>query len=258
MNNYTSDNESNILIAIKQCDYNNLVEKIYAIQNELTEIKNIIKQKDKEIKEQDHKIVDDHKIKDVKIEDEKIKDRKIEDAKIENSANYYGCMTLNFKDGSKIEDIKKVMKLIENKKWLFNNLIYVYEQTGDSIETMGKHPYIHLLFKRNGKRPQQVINEFKNSIFGKGHTNETLMTKQNFDCSNPAYNMWKPRFCSINNEKVDFYDEKVKYMLGIKYDESKLENVKTNTYWRKQHNLKNIYGNIQDYKKYECVNYRPN
>ena len=249
MNNYTSDNESNILIAIKQCDYNNLVEKIYAIQNELTEIKNIIKQKDKEIKEQDHKIVDDHKIKDGKIEA-----NKIEDAKVENSANYYCWMTLNFKDGTKIDDIKKVMKLIENKKWLQNNLIYVYEQTGETLETMGKHPHIHLLFKRNGKRPQQAINEIKNSIFGKGHTNESLMTKQNFECSNPAYNMWKPRYCSIDDEKVDFYYEKVKYMLGIKYDESKLENVKMNPFWRKQKELKNIYGEIEGYKKYECVN----
>ena len=39
----TKVTESNVLLSIKQSDYDNLIEEIYEVKNELNEIKNMIR-----------------------------------------------------------------------------------------------------------------------------------------------------------------------------------------------------------------------
>lgn len=88
----------------------------------------------------------------------------IEDAK--NPLHYF--ITIRPRENSiKFEEFYKNVKNIFKKKWI-TDYVYVIEQTGITEETLGTGFHIHIIIRRNEKRPSEIIREIKSTVKGMG------------------------------------------------------------------------------------------
>lgn len=154
----------------------------------------------------------------------KIKDLKNEKAK-ESDTKYLGFFTFNFKPGITLENLFIFMDKLTKKKWM-STYSYCIEQRGESLEELGKGLHIHLLFHRNQKRPSECVRECFNTF--------NKYTEIPFTIFNKKCCKFYP---------LEYYDEKIDYMVGAKWDEEKLTKVSMDKEFRKRNNIKSLYTN---------------
>ncbi len=133
---YFNSHEMTILSAnqFNKENLDNLIKKYSTIEN------NLIRQNlDKLIKEYE--------------EDNKEKEEKKKKIKEDKRQNSYWFITISPNNKCEIEDLDKIMNAIKEKIWIKNNnIIYVYEQRGTTIKTMGTGKHIHMLINKNKKK----------------------------------------------------------------------------------------------------------
>lgn len=123
---------------------------------------------------------------------------------------------------------KNIVDKILNKKWL-KDYILVWEQKGETIETMGKGKHIHILLNRNGKKFSEVKREIDNTI------------KCIIDLK--VYSAHDYKLASDDDDNVVRLKN---YILGTKKDEYKHPAQEIDILFREKYNLKSYYqsGNI--------------
>lgn len=133
-----------------------------------------------------------------------------------------------------VKEIKKLIQQITKKKWL-QRYLYSIEQRGDTEETQGYRPHIHLLFFRDGKRPSHAIREIQRNV------------QHITDIHNDA--IFNVQFC---NDQDDNIKRLINYLLGQKKAEIKHKKQEIDKLWRTQNNIEPYYQNnflryIQEY-----------
>lgn len=153
-----------------------------------------------------------------------IKDLKNEKAK-ESDTKYLGFFTFNFKPGITLENLFIFMNKLTKKKWM-STYSYCIEQRGESLEELGKGLHIHLLFHRNQKRPSECVRECFNTF--------NKYTEMSFTIFNKKCCKFYP---------LEYYDDKIEYMVGAKWDKDKLIKVQMDKEFRKRNDIKLLYTN---------------
>jgi len=113
---------------------------------------------------------------------------------------------------------KKIEKLASRKMFLSHT--YVYEQRGDSMDTLGKGLHAHMLCKRNlDYKPNKIVRNVLN-------TTKSIADSKAVD---------------IQFVGEDFRKDKVEYMLGKKTGAGKEKKQDFDKIFRKKNNLKAFY-----------------
>lgn len=135
-------------------------------------------------------------------------------------------------------EIKKIMQQIVKKKWL-QRYLYAIEQRGDTEETQGYRPHIHLMFFRDGKRPSHAIREIQRNV------------QHITDISHDE--IFNVKFCNDDDENVK---RLLNYLLGKKKAEIKHAKQDIDKIWREKNKIEPFYQNnflryIQEYKEWQ-------
>lgn len=148
--------------------------------------------------------------------------RKVTDAKIQvilSAKSVYKkifWVTINPKPDV---DLEKFLALINNymKRPFIIKGRYVLEQTGETIETMGKHPHVHILFEKLQSLSPKQCHDRTYSTFNTICGNKKCVDIRVYDAS--------------------LMEEKVQYMKGEKWDSSKDPAILINPIWRDKFKL---------------------
>lgn len=143
----------------------------------------------------------------------------------ESDTRYLGFFTFNFKPEITLEKLFIFMGKLTKKNWL-SDYSYCIEQRGETLEEIGKGLHVHLLFKRNQKRPSECVRECYNT-FNK--------------YTGMSYNIFNTKSCKFY--PLDYYEEKIEYMTGKKWDTDKLSKVEMDKKFREKNNIKLLYTN---------------
>lgn len=144
--------------------------------------------------------------------------------------NYIGFFTINARQDLPEVILHELHKSIEQflkKTWVYGEVYYTFEQRGEVEKDSGKGIHLHILFRRNGKRPYnakiETYNTFK-KIYGKGKKqSKTLEHDYKFYPNS-------------------FWEDKIAYMDGTaKWDEEKHAKQKIDKIFRNKYKLKPIY-----------------
>lgn len=107
------------------------------------------------------------------------------------------------------------------KSSFIKNPIYSFEQTGTDEESIGYHPHVHILIpKPVGVSPKQAYNRTVRT-FGKISGAKSI---------------------KVDSIPHEWYQEKIDYLKGVKWDPDKADAIKLNQEWRDKMGLKKIYG----------------
>ncbi len=149
---------------------------------------------------------------------------KLEHKKL-NDSKYLAFITINPKPETKLSTLQKAMDKFLAKEWIQGDVYYTYEQRGENPDECGKGLHCHILLERNGKRPshltRETFNTFKN-LYGK-----------------------RPKDKIISNDYKfyghTFLHDKIEYMKGNKWDESKSNKISIDKIFREKSNLQLYY-----------------
>lgn len=141
-------------------------------------------------------------------------------AKYQKKESRFFFITLNFKPESTIDEIKLVMDKILNRKY-FINFVYGYDQRSGDMTTTGTGIHVHGVLKKEAGLKKNYIPKW---LFN--------------SCKNYMSDMSKIDV-KIYDDK--FYQDKIDYVKGIKFNEDKLEVAAVTKVWRQQNNLQDIY-----------------
>ncbi len=149
---------------------------------------------------------------------------KLKTAKAHN--NLYCWITINPKPSVSFLDFKKKVEKIV-KRTIFTDYLYVYEQRGKDMESLGKGFHVHILGTRNlNYKPNKVARNIRNSckkIVGDSNSNNQV---------------------NIQFIGDEYAADKKEYILGVKTGEGKDEKQQMDIIWRQKENLK-VYYNAQ-------------
>jgi len=164
--------------------------------------------------------------KDIKRCEEGLKaELKVKTAKAHN--NLYCWITINPKPTVPFSKFfEKVQKMV--KRSIFTDALYVYEQRGVDMETLGQGFHTHILAKRNlNYKPSKVAKNVRNS------------------CKQLVGNINSNNQVNIQFIGEEYAADKTEYILGAKTGDGKDIKQQMDIIWRKKNNL-NVYYNAQD------------
>lgn len=99
--------------------------------------------------------------------------------------------------------------------------IYTYEQSGKDESNIGYHPHVHILCEKvSATSPKQMHNELRKALA----------------------KICAPQCIDVKVYDETYYDEKIDYLKGLKFDEEKKPCIDNDKKWRESLGLKNIYG----------------
>lgn len=139
-----------------------------------------------------------------------------EEHRVKNVKEQIFFITVNPKPDTDLRHFKKIVNAFINRSFV-KNCEYQFEQTGKTMEELGKHPHVHIIIdKPADMSPAQLLaralSTFKNIIGN----------KQSID---------------IKTYPKTYREEKLDYIHGRKWDKDKEEAVKLNQQWRIQNAL---------------------
>lgn len=128
-------------------------------------------------------------------------------------------MTINPKPDIDLKLFKDLVSKYISRSFV-KNVLYSFEQTGVDDDSMGHHPHVHIIMdKVKNMSPKQLqdrtYNTFKNV------------------CNNRLC-------CDVRIYQGSLRQDKIDYLKGLKWDESKDKASKINIVWRKLNNLETI------------------
>ncbi len=164
----------------------------------------------------------------IKALEDKVK-AKLDEKKTSSSKNAYVWITINPKPDINVCKFRKACVNVA-KRSFFKNAMYVYEQRGDSDETIGKGFHCHMLAERDftkTTRPSHMKRDIGNSV-------KNIL---NLNAKNPY----------IQFVDAEYAKDKIRYMLGDKDLHKDEKDIKLvyDKLWRDRENIEHIYGNIQ-------------
>lgn len=162
--------------------------------------------------------------KDIKDYEDKLKEE-IREKKAINHNNLYLWLTINPKSDVSLQNFKERVEKAANRT-MFKDYLYVYEQRGDTEDSMGNGFHSHLLLKRNlDYKPCKVISNLKNSF-----KDMTLVDNKEI----------------FNYHWLDdkYKKDKVEYITGLKTGLNKDSKQEMDRIWRKHEDLEVLYGNL--------------
>lgn len=130
-------------------------------------------------------------------------------------ATFYFC-TINPKPSVEFLDFKKSVEDYMRKR----KFVYVFEQRGKTIEELGKGFHLHFIHPKKSYDKNHLHKELIR-IFGHFVGNDKSIDLK------PCPQSW--------------YEDKILYMRGEKWDEKKIDSVKLNIEFRKKYNLDILY-----------------
>lgn len=150
---------------------------------------------------------------------------KVKTATLHN--NLYCWITINPKPTVPfLKFFEKVQKLV--KRSIFTDVLYVYEQRGVDMETLGKGFHTHILAKRNlNYKPSKVAKNIRNS------------------CKQLVGDINSNNQVNIQFIGDEYAADKKEYILGVKTGDGKDIKQQMDIIWRQKNNLK-VYYNAQD------------
>lgn len=80
-----------------------------------------------------------------------------------SSASTHAWITVNARDGTSLAKFKKLTEQAIDKTWI-EDCIYNYEQKGETLETMGHGPHVHILIVKGKKAAFEIRREFKSTF----------------------------------------------------------------------------------------------
>lgn len=116
--------------------------------------------------------------------------------------------------------LQQMISVMDKPRKIYSNGYYTFEQRGTTEEDSGKGVHMHLITDINNSNRKDFLREL--------------------------YRIWKPYVgskASIDVKKypANFKQEKIDYMKGKKWAESKLDSVKINIKWRTENGIQDIY-----------------
>ena len=158
----------------------------------------------------------------------KVKTR-LDEKKSSSKKNAYVWITINPKPDIGCVNLQKTCVNVA-KRSFFKNAMYVYEQRGDSDDTIGKGFHCHMLAERD-------------------FTKSTKPSHIRRDIGNTVKNILK---LNSKNPYIQFVDaeyakDKIRYMLGDKDLHKDEKDIKLvyDKLWRDRENIEHVYGNIE-------------
>lgn len=141
--------------------------------------------------------------------------------------NGFCFITINAKpDVPLAQFVQKVEKLAKRK--LFTSTIWVYEQRGNTTDTLGKGFHAHMLCKRNvNYKPCKIASCVRNT------------------CKTLVKDVKANHLLNIQFIGDDWAKDKEEYLLGKKTGEGKDIKQDCDKIWREKNNLKSYYNNAQ-------------
>ncbi len=140
--------------------------------------------------------------------------------------------TINPSTKHTMTELKLCLTKFLAKKWLQDTIIYyAFEQRGETLEDCGKGFHLHILFhKPTGKntQPTMLINQTYNTFKSLYDNPKETAIKQ---IKKTAYKIYIP----------EFYEEKLAYICGDKWDEDKLLKTTLDKTFRENNNLRLYY-----------------
>lgn len=133
-------------------------------------------------------------------------------------------ITVNPFEDVKIDEFKNKVERFMRRPFLVNPQ-YVYEQTGTTEQDMGKHPHVHIICDKLAGITKSKMVRFAHETF-----NKIVGNASSIDVKEYTY---------------DFYDDKIKYITGQKWDEGKEDACKINIIWREKFGLENTLKDIK-------------
>lgn len=163
--------------------------------------------------------------KEMKLLEQSYKEQiKIKTAKAHN--NLYCWITINPKPSVTFQDFKKIIEKIV-KRTIFTDYLYVYEQRGVDMETLGSGFHSHILATRNlNYKPSKVARNVRNS------------------CKKLVGDINSNNQVNIQFIGEEYAADKKEYILGLKTGEGKDIKQQMDIIWRQKENL-NVYYNAQ-------------
>lgn len=116
-------------------------------------------------------------------------------------------------------DLKLFKKLVANylSRTFVQNELYSFEQTGEDVSTMGKHPHCHIIMdKVKNMSPKQLQDRTYNTF-------KSI-------CGNKLC-------CDVRIYSGSLRQDKINYLKGLKWDESKDKASKINIVWRELNDM---------------------
>lgn len=148
--------------------------------------------------------------------------------------SYFVCV--NPSPTVELQDFLSVCAKSVNKIWI-ETYCYVIEQRGKSLDEVGKGFHYHaLITAKDGKKYSHIVREIANTF------------KKTTDVSNY-------HFFSIKPVSKEEHIRKLRYVVGYKQDDEKIEKQRIDVIFREQNNLRKCYNSVDyDYMgQYEEV-----
>lgn len=102
---------------------------------------------------------------------------------------------------------------------------YVYEQRGENIQELGKGFHCHLLIMKQAKLAPSQFERHCKSAF-----------KECVGCNKAIHIQYFPK-----DHPDNFWEEKIDYLHGKKWDKEKDAKIQMDILWREKHSLKSVY-----------------
>ncbi len=130
-------------------------------------------------------------------------------------------ITLNPKPETTLEVFRKFINSLLCTKLFSTKVVYSYEQRGVSVPTMGKGMHCHLLLDRDsGIKPSA----YARRIFTKG-----------------KFLFGSIKHVNVKMYPMSYWDDKILYIQGTKWDEDKTEKISQDKVWRLANGLVSYY-----------------
>jgi len=140
---------------------------------------------------------------------------------IKNKSKYI-FLTVNPNSHITFNEFCRVIDKMMSKTWI-TNYLYVYEQRGEDVETLGKGFHFHAIIEKpSNKSYQHMVRELSSSC--------------NKVCDTSNYH-----FFNLKNITDEEKDRKIQYITGVKADEAKHLKQSMDIIFRQKNNLLSYY-----------------